>query len=172
MHISKSKRIAILAILFFVSGVSVAGLVLYMIKLDGAQLAAQIETVETNRVIESKYSDLQATLDQSTSERDQLNSYMLTEDETVRFLSEIEGIAEKMGLQLITDSLSVTPFPNQSFQKIDLKFRVSGLKNNVLLFLSALESLPYYSRIEALSLDGSAGSGVWEASVTLMIGLH
>lgn len=170
MHFSRSKRIAFITILFFMCGVSVAVLVLHMIKEDGTQFVIQMETVHTNQVIESRYNDLQTILDQSEFERDKLNDYLLSEDDTVRFLSEIEGIAKSMGLQLTTDSLSVAPFPSQTFQKIDLKFRVSGLKNDVILFISALESLPYYSRIEALSLDRVGD--VWQASVTLMVGLH
>lgn len=172
MHISKSKRIAAISLLFFVCSVSVAFLVLNMIKQDGAQLEEQMELVQTNRLIESKYSELQTILDQSEDERNRLGEYLLTEDKTVRFLSEIESVAKKMGLQLTTDSLTVSPFPNQTFQKIDLRLRAVGPKDDLLLFISALETLPYYSRVEALSLDGDQRSGEWRASVALMVGLH
>lgn len=171
MHISSTKKYTLVSLLFFLGSVGVTVFMLNMITREGMKLEDQMQTIGENNLIAKQYEDLQASLLASEQDRAVLNSYLLTEGQTVHFLSDIETFAKQLSLELITDSLTVNPVPNKDFQKIDLKFRVSGSKEQLLTFVSLLETLPYYSRLEAMTLKQQSNEG-WSATLTLMVGLH
>ncbi len=173
MHLSKTIQFAILSLIFFLLGVAAIYLVTDMISDSGEELELRMEVVGSNKVIQDRYDNLQVILRESAAERTQLSDYLLTEGKTINFLSEIEGLARQLGVEVVTDSLTVNSLPNPDFQTVDLKLRASGGKASITRFISLLETLPYYSSLNSLSLSSERVSGGdWEASVVLMVGMH
>ena len=174
MITNRTKQSIVITVLYFVGSIVVAGLVIQQTAASGAELESQMEVVGKSKIRQERYDDLLKILEQSSGERDQLRRYLLTEGSTVRFLTETESLAKRMGVTLITDSLSVKELPNPDFKTIDLNLRAQGTKEAVSKFLSVLETLPYYSRVNGVTfsaLKNESGSD-WEATIKLVVGLY
>jgi len=171
---SRTNQYALLSLIFFTGSVAVAGLTFYLIDKEGEELKRQMEVIGKDKLMQEQYYSLQEILNQTKSEHTELANYLLTKDNTINFLNEIETMARDMGLKLTTDSLAVSALPNPQFEAIDLRIRVEGERTTLLAFLSVLENLPYFSRINELNLNAVKGSdgAIWSASVSLMVGLH
>jgi len=170
---SKTIRYAVLSLIFFGASLTVALLTYFYVDTQGKELESQMEIVSKNRQLKERYDSLALMVDASRAEYDELASYLLTENNTINFLSEVETLAGTMGLELTTDALKVDPLPNPKYQGITLQLRVVGGHDDVITFLQILETLPYYSRIEALEFARESRSGGnWTAAITLLVGLH
>ncbi len=170
---SKTTRYLTLSLLFFAVSLSAALFSFYYVDKEGKELESKMEIVSKHRQLEERYRSLEVMVDESRAEYDELGSYLLTENNTINFLSEVETLAGSMGLTLITDALKADPLPNPKYQGITLQLRITGQYEPVLDFLKILETLPYYSRIDALSLEREGRTGeTWTAAVTLLVGLH
>lgn len=174
MKISHTTQYAIGSFLFFVFGVAVAGFTYYLINTDGARLADRMQVIGENQLMQERYDELQVILSQSEDEHAELDSHLLTEGKTINFLSEIETLARNMGLQFSTDSLEVETMPNPQFGSIVMRLQAEGERATLIEFLTLLETLPYYSRIQELQFDRvQARSGtLWSARITLMVAMH
>lgn len=75
-----------------------------------------------------------------------LQQYVLTEDKTVDFLTDLEALAAVHGVSLTTESLKVVE--NEDVPHISLQLNGLGTQNNVNDFLENLEALPYASWLE------------------------
>lgn len=170
---SRTTQYVIISLLFFGVSVAVSFFTYYYVDKEGSSLQSQMEILSKNRQLQERYHSLEVMVQESQAEYAELASYFLTENNTIIFLSEIETLASTMGLELITDALKVDPLPNPKYQGITLQLRISGAHDQVLDFLEIVETLPYYSRIEALTLEREGGDAEnWIAAVTLLVGLH
>jgi len=173
MILSKTNQYALFSLLFFVASVGVSGFTYHLIDKEGSKLETQMRIVGENKLLQEQYNSLLIAVDESKFEYEELNSYMLTEDKTINFLSEIETLASDMGLQFSTDSLEVVPLPNPQFKSINLALKATGKRDDMVGFLTILETLPYYSRIDDLTFsEVSKGGATWTSKISLMVGLH
>ena len=173
MITSRTKQFVAIALLYFVGSVGVAVYVVNRTVVAGNKLEQRMELVGKSQLRQERYDDLLHILDRSADERERLGKYLLTDGTTVRFLTETEALAQKMGLSLVTDSLTVKGMPNPDFKTIEVNLRAKGSKDLVEQFLELIETLPYYSSLNSLIFTSAgAGSDSWEARITLVVGLH
>jgi len=119
---------------------------------EGAELKTQSEIVLKNNVMQQKYADVFKSLALTEEERALLKGHILTESDTVKFLSEVESIARRNEVNLTTNSLTVSDKKEGSFEILVIKFSVDGGEKNIHKVLQVLETLPYYSQVTELQL--------------------
>lgn len=169
----ETKKYAVISSLVFVAGVVTAAATYYYVSLKGDELSVQAEVLGKNEQLAQQHEQLLESLEAYEDEHAQLAGYLLTESETINFLNDLETFARGTGLVYSTDALKVEPLPNSQFKAIELQLRAEGAEQRVIDFLTLLETLPYYSRISALSLESqSRDGGQWLARVTLVVGLR
>lgn len=174
MITSHTKQYAVGSLLFLAVSVSIAGLTYYQIYREGTKLTTHMEVIGKSKLMQEQYNELFAVLKKNDAEHTQLSEFLLTEDQTIHFLSEIETLARNANLAFSTDSLEVKPLPTPPFESVDLRLRAEGSRADVITFLNILETLPYFSRINALTLTAKKGAqgDIWVANITLMVALH
>lgn len=172
MIISKTTQYAFLSLAFLLVSMAIAGFTFFYVSMEGAKLEEQMEVVGKNRLMQDRYNNLLKILEDTKTEHEQLGGHLLTEGNTINFLSEIESLARDMGLRFTTDSLDVEALPNPQFEAINLKLRADGDRETLVSFLNILESLPYFSRINELGLEAAGGEDLWSAKITLMVGMQ
>jgi hypothetical protein len=173
MITTRTKQYAIASAIFLVGSLGVAGFTYYKIDQLGAQLSSQVEVIEKNKLMQERYNELLGVMKRSENEHQALSHHLLTEAETINFLSGIEKLARNAKLQFTTDSLEVKPSANEPFQEIHLHLRAEGEQSDVLTFLKILETLPYYSYIDEMNLverKNVMGEN-WVASINLIVAL-
>ncbi len=152
MLTNKTKNVAIFSLIFFLVSGGVLGFTVYKIISLGAELQKQSEIVARNNVLQKKYTELLSVLKQTERERETLTSYLLTEQKTVDFLTEIEQIAKTQGVELSTDSLSVSKPDGKKFDELVITFSIKGSEKRVKNMIQTLETLPYSGHVTQLSL--------------------
>lgn len=165
----KTKLIAIVAAVFFTTALCVFLWVLYAIVASGQELQTRLAAIEeTNAKIQAN-NELASLLVSTQDERLQLEKYVLTEDETGIFLTDIEKLASSQAVALNTSSLEVVKTKDEP-DKLQVEFEIKGRETDVKNMLALFESLPYHSIVSAFSLT-RVGNGQVESSITLQITL-
>ncbi len=98
------------------------------------------------------------TIKDSQDERSRLDLYFITKDTTQNFIEELDSTASQSNVTMAITSLSVSKDgspASPSFLKFDL--RADGGFADVYHFLTAIESLPYKVRIEAVKVARLGG---------------
>ena len=170
----RATQYAIGSLLFFFAGVAVAAFSFYQISQEGELLERRMEVIGKNKLMQHRHTELLSMLKKQETEHEELASHLLTKEGTIHFLSEIETLARNSNLTFTTNSLEVKPLPNPAFETIDLKLQAEGERADIVAFLTVLETLPYFSRINDLKLVAAkrATGQVWTATISLTVALH
>lgn len=162
--------VAIFSLCFFVVCAVCLGWTLMTVRAIGSQFEAQVVTIANNSARESAYRSLEQLIAETQTERAQLQTYLLTEQETSSFLTNIEHLGEKMGVALATDSLEVKK-QSGLFDLLTIRFSLEGDRQHIDTAISLFENLPYHSYIKNLTITteerGSTRSTL-EVVVTLL----
>ena len=168
MMTQTTKRIGVITMVLFVVTAAVFGYTLHAIDQQGKVLLYKSQLVANQLVQEQTYATLDKLMRSSAGERAELTTYILTESETITFLSTIEKTATHEGVQLKTNNLHVTK--GKSFDTLVASFTLSGTKSSVDQMVRVLETLPYASSLNSVALqtdkDGNT-TGQVELAVTL-----
>jgi hypothetical protein len=167
---TKTHFIGIFAFLYLLAAGVAFGLVLYEVYASGKELEDRVSLIGEQNAKVKLYNELSRTIDESKVERLELSTYVLTEDKTSAFLTELEQMATSFGVALKTLSLTVV---NQegAFDKLSIEFNLEGSESAVKKMLSLFETLPYHSRIESLRF-AQGRNGNTEGTVKLSVTLH
>ena len=190
MTIKNTYIIGIVAVIYVLVAAACLAWVLHAVSISGALLTERISVIETNSVREKANKDLTALLESTKQEREVIDGYLLTEDKTSSFLTDMEYIAHSQGVTLTTNSLEVvkplkkavatssasTTAPvdvqfNPLFQQLAVSFAVEGSEMGVKKMLQVIENLPYHSQVTAFSLNRqsvSAAKGTISLNITLL----
>jgi hypothetical protein len=172
----KSTKIALgTAILIVVgAGVLCAFMVLSLTK-KSAELSAQVVAIAESTAVSEEYKKLSLLLESTTDEREKLQQFILSENEIITFLSEIESISRSFGLLIETRSLNVVPGEN-NFDTLELELSFAGEEQQVFKFLQFIERLPYASTIAQYGYtnerDGGDGRNQLIGTLKLQVQLH
>lgn len=118
----------------------------------GKTLKSEVKVVADRLAQEQKYAELVDLVNETETVRNELETYILTEEETIDFLAQIEQIGIDQGVDLETLSLNVVE-KSGMFDELVVNFSVSGNELLVLKMIDVLESLPYHSQIESLDIE-------------------
>ena len=164
-----TKVIGILALIFmFVCAGALGGSLFVISHLAGALYDQQVE----NATIETHEAELDALLrlvEETAEEREELDAYVLAEEDVVTFLSLLGTLGREQGVLLETKSIKSNDVGGV-FEELSIETTMQGSYDSVLYTLALLESLPYQSRLESVAL--AEGNGVWQSTLTLYVTKH
>lgn len=169
MVTNKTKIIGIVSVVYVVIACAVFSWVVYEVATAGKELSLRVDTIAEKNAKVKAYTAVSNLLKETTQERASLVEYVLQEDNTSAFLTEIEKIGTAQGVLLTTDSLSVVEKPGAA-NALVIHFSIEGSENVVKKMFSILETLPYHSTVSTLSLDRKKTgltSAVVEVEITL-----
>jgi len=172
MTSKKTKALIIFSTLIFLGSVLGVFLLWQYLQSEGSQLVSQAKEIADFNALEQTYRDLENLVNQTQADRDELNAYVLTENETVDFLAAIEQVAVEQAVELTTNSLQVTE-GKDFFDTLTISYSVDGPKNNVDALLLLLETLPYHTFISNISLNYTPtnGGSTVKGSIALTVSL-
>ncbi|MBI1961611.1 MAG: type 4a pilus biogenesis protein PilO [Parcubacteria group bacterium] len=81
-----------------------------------------------------------------------LNGVMLPEREELGYITALETLADDAGIELGIEAGSQKRTPETRFSELPFLLTASGDWERILRFLSALESLPYYTNINEMTV--------------------
>ncbi len=172
MVTTRAKKILGIAIMCGVSSVAGFAGALYYVSGQGVVLRERAQAVADHAIQQQTYESLASLLETTKAEREELNHYILTEDETIDFLAEIEALAAAEQVLITTDALTVVEKKDTSFNTLKVNLSLVGSPVAVQTVLQILETLPYMSYVNMLTIDQSMqnDAGV-TAKVELMVTL-
>lgn len=162
MITQKTKIFAVSAFLIFLGSIVGISFIGQYVQSKGEELKKQTKEIADFDARDQSYKELEKLVVSTQSDRDELDTYVLTEDETIDFLALIEQTAKKQLVELSTDSLKVTE-EKGLFDTLVISYTVEGQKERVLSMLSLLETLPYHAFISNVSLQYTNEEGVEKA---------
>ena len=191
MTIKHTYIVGIIACIYVFSAALCLLWVLHEVSASGLLLKDRIFVIETNSVKQQANKELTSLLESTKAEREGIDTYLLTEDTTSNFLTDLENIAKAQGVVLTTNSLEVVKpikkvvststatstagavdvHQNQMFQQLAISFAVEGSESGVKKMLQIIENIPYHSQVTTFLLNRqSVGSakGIINVTITLL----
>lgn len=165
----RSLRNFFIALVFLLATIGGFVFMVFEIRTSERLLDEQLAALAVGNERESLYYQLQKVSEESEEQRKILTSYYLTQSgDSISFLTKVEALAPKLGVNLETDSLSDGKDKKTKDEWVEARFVFNGSRENVERFISVLESVPYLSEITAVQLTEKDGQN-WEASVTMRV---
>lgn len=147
----KTKIIFILSIIYLAGALAAFVIVNITVDQMGEKLKSNVKVIADRFAQEKKYDELNELIVSTTQERENLTKYVLSEDDAVTFLADIERVGAEQGVEFETNSLQVVEHPNAK-DYLEVKFSMTGSEVLVMRMLNILESLPYDSELAYLNL--------------------
>lgn len=164
-----TKKTIIVALMLSVASIAVFGFMVFRVSEQGDRLVAQIRALEEQRAQEAAHRNLQRIATESQADRDQLKAYFLAkESESIDFLNQVETLAPQVDVALKTTNLQLTTEKDTKRGWIEVTFEFSGTRKSVQNFVQILETLPYVSRLNSVTMEARSRTD-WQASVTMQI---
>ncbi len=165
-----SIRNLIIALIIFTLVIGVGAFTFVNLLKNSRTLEGQIAVVAAQNQQEETMIRLQKVAKNSETERGKLAEYFLfRESDTINFLGEIEdNLAPNLGVLLETSDLKQLRQDNKDW--IEVTFDTSGSRENLQHFITALESVPFASRISKVDMRGNRESG-WQANIVIQVQL-
>jgi Tfp pilus assembly protein PilO len=144
---------------------------IFEIEKKATVLQEQLTSIEAENKRESNFYTLQKKSEESVEDRLVIEKYFLPQSsDSIDFLNRVEQLAPQSGVTLETEALEEATDKKTKQKYIEAKFSFSGTEENVEQFIEILESLPYMSRITAVSISQQA-AGDWAAKVTMRVSI-
>jgi hypothetical protein len=172
MVTKKTKIVGFASALFFgITCLVLLGMGRY-IQTKGNELLQQSKEIANHEARTQKYNELEKLVEDTKENREELSTYVLTEDKTIDFLSIIEKIAVEQGVELVTDSLKVVE-QDELFDTLVISFSVLGPKERAYTMLQIFETLPYHAFVSGISFvfDADAPAPTAEGTIELTVSL-
>ncbi|MEM9336715.1 MAG: hypothetical protein AAGA35_02580 [Patescibacteria group bacterium] len=165
----KTKSIGVVAILFFLGSAAAFSFAAYEIYQLGTSLEEEVNLVANNEALRRQATESNQLVEQTEAERNQLANFILTEDETINFLAEIERVAFERGVRLQTTSLNLVERSGTDFDSLEASFSFSGSDRQVREIVSMFETIPYENVITTMELSFNQGqvSGTLELILSI-----
>lgn len=154
MKINHTITLLILAITLVVLTVGfVAGLTIFLQKQE-KQLQSEMQAIADEESLASERATIKSLVEKSTEDRSELASYIIDGDDgTAALLSEVDAMANKLGVELRTNSLATIEQKDSVFSKLSVKFTFTGSEKAVRHLVILLENLPYASEVTSLQIS-------------------
>lgn len=111
--------------------------------------------IETKQIKIKRIQNLNKSAEKTNADREKLVNYFVESNKAIDFVSELEGVASKFGLQYSTNSIENIEMENLSVQNkqlLRINMTLSGGWRTILTYLLYIESLPYALNIEKLEM--------------------
>ena len=139
----------------------------WFISAQGGALQSDLQQYTDQEAQQQEYLMLERELAATAEDRATLAELALDGDEdTVAFLSAVDGLAARLGVSLVTEKLEVQVQKDAPFDSLDATFGLSGSEAAVFRMIRLLESWPYHSYLTALEIDRIADALPGEPAMT------
>lgn len=170
---TRTRQYFILAALTAAAAVTAAVYLLVQIRGQGMQLEANIAAItESARRVES-LARIARMISETEQQRAAIDTVFFDEEsDSLAFLTKIETLAPELGLTFKNLSIGRVPQdPAVPLGNGEVVFKVEyvGTKSEVMEFTRLLESLPYHSRLENLTISNDSEGWKGEAEVRVTI---
>jgi|GEM_PF-5421427 len=162
MKKSLSKNASLLIIIFLLNGALGYGYYFLhgRISLMNKQVTEKAAEIEEQK--EKTFSDkaLRDILISTEEDRSKIDSYLLQDDDVVDFLEKIEELGEISKTRVVTSSVNIDERGEKSTTGfLQLNINAFGPFENIMHFISLIESLPYKVAIDKLILSTVGDNG-------------
>lgn len=169
----RTKTTFIIAVVYSVVFALVLASILYVIHIQGTKLAEAKEAIAEHSAKELAYSNVTRVLTSSETDRVKLGTYLISDKDTILFITELESAAKTFGVTMQTTGLSVAPATTVAGVTkppvLSVGVQVQGTKAAVKKYILLLENVPYHKQILSFSFTGDPVTDVWQAATTLAI---
>ncbi|MFN3188200.1 MAG: hypothetical protein ACK42D_01485 [Candidatus Paceibacteria bacterium] len=167
----RAKKVAIVAGVYcFCASVVLVGSV-YFTELNKNKFADVRNRNAELRATQQLATTIEQTLRLSEDDRQELDSFFISERDTIHFITNVEALAETLRVSVETTQLAVTPKKDDEPIRLEIGFLIEGSYSNVERMLSALETLPYHKSIPNVSIK-STEKGTWTGAIVLYVTLQ
>jgi Tfp pilus assembly protein PilO len=171
MITSIAKRNILLRSSYFVFSLVVFSVMIFMLH-SYRQAYSEVQSVYAEQQAQQQMATIiENTLSQSEDERKQLQSFFLSERDTISFITAVEQLARNSQVTLETTQLSVVPATETDPSKLNVGFSYEGSYNRVINLTAQIETLPYHITVTRVTLVKLA-QGQWRGDVTLTVTLQ
>jgi hypothetical protein len=115
---------------------------------------------------ESAQKTLQAFVTDTAPAQSELASYVADDASVVGIIQTVEDAASREGISVTIGAIAVAPADWRYHETLSLSLSATGPFSALAAFSTDLESLPYASHLESVSLQSASGKN-WFASYTL-----
>lgn len=159
MMTGKTKIIGIISLAYVFIAVAVLSSVIFEVITAGQALTERVTAIADKNAKVKVYSELSNLVKATKDQRETLSGFVLTEENTSAFLTDIESIGMSQNVTLTTDSLQVTK-QDGLFDLLSIQFTLEGSESSVAKMLMVFETLPYHSLVSSLTYERVANGGV------------
>lgn len=164
---SRTKLIAGIALLVCVASGAVFGTMLWVISSHKAEVYSARVASKKFELESRALGQLEDTMRAEEDKWKKLKSFILHDDDVITFLQLTEDVAREQGVSLSTE-LTLSPI-DATFESLHMNTTIEGSFDGVMRMIRLLETLPYQSEVEQVSLSRSGGDGVWSATLAITV---
>jgi hypothetical protein len=164
MKLRTTYLIAGFAAIYLIVTAGACAFILFQLSNAGSRLEERIGVIAQQHAAFQTYNELTRLAEETKEDRAELQTYLLSREETSAFLTSVEGAGSGLGVEVNTNSLK------EADNALLVQFRLSGSEEGVNAMLRTFEALPYRSSLASLAYNRSEGSRV-EATVDIKVSL-
>ncbi len=167
----KTTTTSIIASAYFVTLLAVLVYAIYTVRAEGVAFVALQTTLAEQNAKQDAARTINQLVASTEADRAKLATYLVTENDTIALITEIENLAVAIGVSLKREDLAIVPATATDAPALKTKFSVNGQETSVQRFMEAVELLPYHTTIPSMTLgrDGTRWQGSVEVLVTLSV---
>ncbi len=172
MITKKTKVVGVGALLFLVTACIVLFAMWRYVGITGAELVDHSKEIANHQARQQTYNELEQLVNSTKADRDELSTYVLTEDKTIDFLATVEQIAIEQGITMTTNALEVVE-QEGLFDTLIISFAVEGDTKRVDAMVHIFETLPYHAFVSDIlfSYDQKSLSPTTKGTIELTVSL-
>ncbi|MFM2424051.1 MAG: hypothetical protein RLZZ70_440 [Candidatus Parcubacteria bacterium] len=103
------------------------------------------------------------------SDRSKLATFLVTKQDTIALITEIESLAKATGVAFKMQNLAILEKSDSTPEALQANFEISGSRLSVQRFIQALEVLPYHTQIPRMQVNRDGD--VWQGTIELLVTL-
>jgi len=165
MITKQAKEYFGLGLVLAVLGVAVLSYVFISTHNNGTELIQANQAVLDRSADIKAYAEIEALMAKSAVERAAMEAILLTEEDTINFLANVESLALDNNVELETNTLVVEDLV--SAQVLNVSFFITGTSKQVLSLLTQLETLPRVSYLTNVDITYIENVGLLEANAAV-----
>jgi len=166
---NKTKQTLIIAIVTLLITAGLCSFLFNEIRTQTLMIEEKVTILSENNAKEAAFNNLNKQVKDTELERTELAQVFIhDESESIKFLNEIEALAPTYGLTFKTEALEKSKDEGSEDEYIRMVFSYTGKKSAVLGFTEFIETIPYHSQVDQLSLK-EITQGNFEGKISIRI---
>jgi hypothetical protein len=167
-----TKYLIVASVYFFIC----AGGLGYSLYTLGNQ-SAKLESLQAEHFLalqkEQSFIAIAKIIEGTAVERAELATYFITERDTISYIAAIEEMAKRVGVTLVTNTLTIVPKNDKlkSAAYLGAGFTANGSKEGVRAFMEKIEHAPFHQTVTDMSITTDLITGDTSGTVLVQVTL-